>query len=278
MSKLMDLNDAQELRTQIYNVDTHPADTKSYYNLGYFDSIVENDDNTVTITRQTGYVRPFGTWLTDSMSGGFYRYFLYIPNTDLPFSGSEAQISEDDLVANCPIGSYSPVFGGSVKAGIIIAKDNNYYLGYISSTEMTSDQINDLKLVIQYRRNTSYTEKALKNLPINGDIFFDSGTQDTGAISTGDHVLFTKQVYEPGLYLINAFLSCQNSTGDCQLLSVKTTYHGAKETRTTNLNGGGTNCTLIAWMNAGEIATVSTYNYSSSSLHYYYEVQIVKLK
>ena len=140
------------------------ADTglnKSLYNLGYYDTIVENSDGTYTITRQTGYV-DLGTfdWALDGNNRFFNRCGLdfEMPSTSDTkpnvISAKYSAITEYEYVQRSKIG-ISIAYSSSIKT--ILIYDTNY------------NEINTFKsamqgVILQYKLATPLaTEKVEKN-------------------------------------------------------------------------------------------------------------------
>ena len=135
---------------------------KNLYNLGAFDTYVVNSDGTVTITRQTGYVYS-GDILSagyEGTSGGNKRFKILTPFT-LPGDHTNANIicnkytHSPDPVAHWDTASDKTI---CIYGNAIYVIDNDYSNGAEFKASLKDFQF-------QYKLSSSYTEKAIKNIP-----------------------------------------------------------------------------------------------------------------
>ena len=155
------LNNKANVSDVYTKTETDAGLNKSLYNLGYYDTIVENSDGTYTITRQTGYV-DLGTfdWALDGNNRFFNRCGLdfEMPSTSDTkpnvISAKYSAITEYEYVQRSKIG-ISIAYSSSIKT--ILIYDTNY------------NEINTFKsamqgVILQYKLATPLaTEKVEKN-------------------------------------------------------------------------------------------------------------------
>ena len=145
---------------------------KSLYNLGAFDTYVDNGDGTVTVTRKTGYIKLDGSeeWAAQAISSsdGYYRMVCtsipVVPN----FGGGSSS------VINCAA-NYPPKTSSQTSQGIegVAISGSGQPVIYNSNynTEASVDSFKQWLSVnpiyLQYQTSTSYTETLIANVPLN---------------------------------------------------------------------------------------------------------------
>lgn len=136
-------------------------DNKSLYNLGYYDTITENDDGTYTITRQTGYITINTEDITGGSTTGVNASGAYTYKIDRKLNSfyewdKIIGISNNEYKIKC----ISTYWVRPNEIGIIT--NDAISIGF--ETQKTQAQIQALcPISIQYKLATSYTEKVEKN-------------------------------------------------------------------------------------------------------------------
>ena len=149
--------------------EMNAGDDKSYYNLGAYDTYVDNGDGTVTVTRKTGiYNVPINSFVLDA--NNCFQQNITLPNTDKyfivdsdPESGSEHATSNiyplgkwgrDDTFYISP-DNWLRVFDNSY------SKDATGLAQFKASLEAAGG------MYILYETDTSYQKKLPANVPLN---------------------------------------------------------------------------------------------------------------
>ena len=154
---------------------------KQEYNLGYYDTMVENSDGTYTITRQTGYYNISN----DLIEHGYYR----------ATQGSHGEYGGDVGIHNFPIVSEQKsfinnllavrdtgeIYAGSI--GIAITRDGGCWMNLgdnYNSKEKYVEYLSRNNIYIQYKLTTSYTERVEKNhyARYNQDFILEHNTSE----------------------------------------------------------------------------------------------------
>ena len=178
-------------------------DAKSLYKLGYYDTYVDNNDGTVTITRQTGYIELGGlnwTWINSS---------CWLANYIANIGGA----SSDGVVAEMVCTNYTPntinnVYYGAngiafkKATGEIICVDNNG-----SSIKPSG--------ILQFQLASSYTEKVISkvyNESLDYTLLWENASPNSsfssGSITTQDMSKFKFIVVEYKDYA-SAYWGCK---------------------------------------------------------------------
>ena len=137
---------------------------KSLYNLGAYDTYVDNGDGTATITRKTGYYKvPIENFVSDGTSLHVFQQYIDIPNADSSYG------NEDGYNHNAASNTY--------KLGNYNADDTFYISGdnylrvkdtrYSSASALISALADVGGMFIQYELVTSYTEDVILDQPIH---------------------------------------------------------------------------------------------------------------
>lgn len=140
---------------------------KQEYNLGYYDTMVENSDGTYTITRQTGYYNISN----DLIEHGYYRGTINghgeygsdsgIHNLPILSDTSGDKNFVNNLLA---ISSYDGVYNGLI--AISLGGNGKCWMNLgdnYTSKEQYVEYLSKNNIYIQYKLATSYTEKVEKN-------------------------------------------------------------------------------------------------------------------
>lgn len=155
-------------RSHAAQADEAVNSPKSLYNLGAYDTYVDNGDGTVTVTRKTGYLNASDmTWNYSNAITGFI-------STD---GGDLVKVTgfqtTPNISANIKVVPRNQIAStdNSISANAAEEGGSNTFLLKISSTVTTT---NDLMswlsanpVYIQYETTGSYTEKLPANTPIN---------------------------------------------------------------------------------------------------------------
>lgn len=144
------------------STDTQKALDKTLYNLGAFDTVTDNEDGTVTITRQTGYLKIEASNITTLVTGG---------GTGI----KGAKISLSKTIVNSVYYEWGAINGKS-DIGMKVACYSEYWRQSntinLSNEDATicKDGLSTLEdykalcpINIQYKMATSYEEKVIKN-------------------------------------------------------------------------------------------------------------------
>ena len=137
---------------------------KSLYNLGAYDTYVDNGDGTATITRKTGYYKvPIENFVSDDTSLHVFQQYIDIPNAYSSYG------NEDGYNHNAASNTY--------KLGNYNADDTFYISGdnylrvkdtrYSSASALISALADVGGMFIQYELVTSYTEDVILDQPIH---------------------------------------------------------------------------------------------------------------
>ena len=137
---------------------------KSLYNLGAYDTYVDNGDGTATITRKTGYYKvPIENFVSDGTSLHVFQQYIDIPNAYSSYG------NEDGYNHNAASNTY--------KLGNYNADDTFYISGdnylrvkdtrYSSASALISALADVGGMFIQYELVTSYTEDVILDQPIH---------------------------------------------------------------------------------------------------------------
>lgn len=132
---------------------------KNLYNLGAFDTYVDNNDGTITITRKTRYVDLSTlTWVYDSIHNAWESivsgYENPTTNNDKANILSENYITDtvNNIIANSTI--------NTIGLNNIVSPDTSLYV--------YNGSLNDTPTgYLYYETSTSYTETVIKNQPLN---------------------------------------------------------------------------------------------------------------
>lgn len=157
-------------KSDVYTkTETDAGLNKSLYNLGYYDTMVENSDGSYTITRQTGYLKLDEVeWWKPDISGTSYTYNIF--RTD--YTNLNIEIKNNETKWNIICNKYQTlplrdsrkdVFNTDKAIGG--RRDGGNYL------EISDSDYNDIdsfkaslhNVYIQYKLATSTTEKVEKN-------------------------------------------------------------------------------------------------------------------
>lgn len=167
------LNDSQQTQAR-ENIgaasvaEMNAGDDKSYYNLGAYDTYVDNGDGTVTVTRKTGR---YDVLIENFVVGeGCFQILNFsLPNTDKYFIIGGSSGSSEHATSNVyPLGAWG------VDDTFYIPPDN-YLRVFDSSYTKDTTGLAQFKasleaaggMYILYETTTSYTEKLPANVPIN---------------------------------------------------------------------------------------------------------------
>lgn len=137
---------------------------KSLYNLGAYDTYVDNGDGTATITRKTGYYKvPIENFVSDGTSLHVFQQYIDIPNAYSSYG------NEDGYNHNAASNTY--------KLGNYNADDTFYISGdnylrvkdtrYSSASALISALADVGGMFIQYELVTSYTKDVILDQPIH---------------------------------------------------------------------------------------------------------------
>ena len=181
---------------------------KNMYNLGAYDTYVDNGDGTVTVTRKTEYINPqeyFSNWYTASswsmLSYADYKIFVINNfNKDNPSyrTGKSNYFNIlSNIFGNTYIGSCSWIDypDGTVRLNF------NTGMEYASVDEWLSWLRSHEDFAFQFEAETSYTEKVILDQPIH--------TLDVN----GEQ--FVRNEWEKGLNLFNIDEANLSVTHDC---------------------------------------------------------------
>lgn len=144
--------------------ETDTGLNKSLYNLGYYDTMVENSDGTYTITRQTGYLD--SNDLLDSFIRVSWNSQLFETNILLSII---TDIGQQSQMVNYILNDTT----NYIKDNVYSSGSNNHSVTVIDDRLVikdTSSDINTFKqyllqhtLIVQYKLATATTEKVEKN-------------------------------------------------------------------------------------------------------------------
>ncbi len=276
---------------------------KNMYNLGKYDSQpVINSDNTVTITRNTGFIVADWHWTKDSDGyNNLKRYYHYFDSLlDAEYDSNGVGV----FYSNYGVSDYS------TKAGAYFGKANNKtFVGFLTTDDLSDSQLNALGITIQYKLATSYTEKAIYNSPVK-----PSSISGYKLITTAEYDSLVNQANAGLEYqdIYNSYTEVNSGTyktlitwsldENCVYLVVghsETNFHDASEpcgvwlraydsdhtlvdervNRTMNHSGGGVDATMIINTKTGSARWVSclVYNYYPGVREFSARMTVVKL-
>lgn len=139
---------------------------KNLYNLGAYDTIVDNGDGTATITRQTGYVTLDGSeyWIAVAHDKGTPRYTIKKdPFTDLVTHKNNELYWCANLYSTTANNNYTQsilsLAFDSGNCAIITQPD-------ISTVAEFKEWLSQNPVYVQYKLKTSYTEKVILKQPL----------------------------------------------------------------------------------------------------------------
>lgn len=221
------------------------ADERAYYNLGAYDTYVDNGDGTATITRQTGYdTLPTDNWWKDDYKYG-YRMSRYNE-----FSTQNIQV---DI---CQMGSSAAY---EYQGDKIVFSQGSHSEGhwkysiYCYNSEFDKDTFKEWltanPIHIQYKLATSYTEQVISNRPL-----LDLPKQGTE---------WLREEWEKGLNLFDFSKLTYQSDGSLNISS----FANNNGTITISWSGGGDN---YAYTNESLTLEPGTYTlyYNSNNAQY----------
>lgn len=147
-------------------VGTATNSPKSLYNLGAYDSYVDNGDGTVTVTRKTGYVIFNGDssdgWHND---GSLHGYRISTNTSEITNAVANIRVIADSNAAYSHNQSSGAIFttNGGTEGKISI------YLYDSSITDLNTAKawLSANPVFVEYETSTSYTETLPANVPIN---------------------------------------------------------------------------------------------------------------
>lgn len=142
---------------------------KSLYNLGAFDTYVDNGDGTVTVTRKTGrYNVPSNDFVLDA--NNCFQQNITLPNTDKYFAvDHDPESGSDHATSNVyPLGKWGTddTFYTSPDNWLRVF-DNSYSKDEAGLAQFKASLEAAGGMYILYETDTSYQEKLPANVPIN---------------------------------------------------------------------------------------------------------------
>ena len=142
---------------------------KSLYNLGAYDTYVDNGDGTVTVTRKTGiYNVPINSFVLDA--NNCFQQNITLPNTDKYFGvDSDPESSSEHATSNIyPLGKWGrdDTFYISPDNWLRVF-DNSYSKDATGLAQFKASLEAAGGMYILYETDTSYTEKLPANVPLN---------------------------------------------------------------------------------------------------------------
>ena len=141
---------------------------KSLYNLGAYDTYVDNGDGTVTVTRKTGYISTKElTGLNWNKASTPYSYPTFFTDGDSATSIVNNAVMNGGLTFLQGVWENSNTFSvreypDSVRLDISLSDLESSW-----SVEDFLSWISQNSIYIEYERQGSYTERLLKNTPLN---------------------------------------------------------------------------------------------------------------
>lgn len=139
---------------------------KSLYNLGAFDTYVDNGDGTVTVTRKTGYIKLDGSWNWEAENTISADAVSFLISDLYLYDGKAASLIKNNLLP-----SYTASASGTIVGQPNSWLSGTYRLNFYPVTITTLDEwktyINKNPLYVQYEKTTSYTENLPANVPLN---------------------------------------------------------------------------------------------------------------
>lgn len=155
---------ATNVQDAIEEVNTN-GDKKSKYNLGAYDTYVDNGDGTTTITRQTGYITINAENITSVGTGA---------GNNVKYGATNIKVANADSSATGAIigkasNGYNVAYINEYWVGdLTIAIYNNAYIVVANNSLSTIEQFRTLcPITIQYKLASSYTEKVISNIRNN---------------------------------------------------------------------------------------------------------------
>lgn len=145
---------------------------KSLYNLGAFDTYVDNGDGTVTVTRKTGYIKLDGSeeWAAQHIESpdGYYRMVCSSIPVVPDFGGGSSSVL--NCAANYPPKTSSQTSQGI--EGVAISGSGQpviYNSNYNTETSVDSFKqwLSVNPIYLQYQTSTSDTKTLIANVPLN---------------------------------------------------------------------------------------------------------------
>lgn len=135
----------------------------SLYNLGAYDTYVDNGNGTTTITRQTGYKKLIGNenWYTESVNGGnLYQVNVFL-NDIIAHTGSDyvAKATIKSLNADYTYNNLDTSFSVN-QTNIIFVRNPNY-----TTLDTFKEWLRKNPISFQYKLATSYTETIITGVP-----------------------------------------------------------------------------------------------------------------
>ena len=142
---------------------------KSLYNLGAYDTYVDNGDGTVTVTRKTGrYNVPINDFVLDA--NNCFQQNITLPNTDKYFSvDSDPESGSEHATSNIyPLGKWGrdDTFYISPDNWLRVL-DNSYSKDATGLAQFKASLEAAGGMYILYETDTSYPEKLPANVPLN---------------------------------------------------------------------------------------------------------------
>lgn len=142
---------------------------KQEYNLGYYDTMVENADGTYTITRQTGYLvldgveNKLSEKSSSTHNGLFYNHDNYVKSNALKPNNTTIKAT---IICNLFETKGNDYLYNNNEYGVGMYPDGAICVGLTTSVSTLEDANAYLvqnPISIQYKLTTSYTEKVEKN-------------------------------------------------------------------------------------------------------------------
>lgn len=138
--------------------------TTSLYNLGAYDTYVDNGDGTATITRKTGYYKvPIENFVSDGTPLHVFQQYIDIPNAYTSY-GTEDGYNHNAASNTYKLGNYN------LDDTFYISSDNYLRVKdtrYSSASALISALADVGGMFIQYELVTSYTEDVILDQPIH---------------------------------------------------------------------------------------------------------------
>lgn len=167
------LNDSQQTQAR-ENIgaasvaEMNAGDDKSYYNLGAYDTYVDNGDGTVTVTRKTGYYKIDGNFIANHI---WYEYpnliSVKIPNVEYDTDLVASIIAVSDVWNNGnPQYDYAIEDNTSLEYGNVGVR---VVVKNATSMQEFRNYVSQHPISVEYELQTSeqYTEKLIAETPIN---------------------------------------------------------------------------------------------------------------
>ena len=171
MAKYLDYNGLQRLKDK--------AILKGYYNIGAYDSVDTSNSGYDLITRQTGYLVVRGdsfNWSADNPYSNFYSIYAngVLPDVVIGTTGDPSDPLWSQILVYGDNGFVGTSRGNVLDKCVMIQPGTSAGRTYLlfrdtstSSKEELIAKLNANPVLIQYKLNTSYTEKVIKNAPLN---------------------------------------------------------------------------------------------------------------